>query len=89
MAEETFKVNTEEEVEDKSVKVEQNSDIPEDGIVFDTSTGRGMDGTTIPEKMRAPATQTFETYPWRPRSQRACKRSTFICYLHKSPKLGQ
>ena len=53
--EEVFKVNTEKNTEDKSVKVEQNSDIPEDGIVFDTSTGRGMDGTTIPEKMRAPA----------------------------------
>ena len=38
--EEVFKVNTEEE---------------DDGIVFDTSTGKGMQGMEIPEKMRAPA----------------------------------
>ena len=56
MAEETFKVNTEENTEDKSVKVEQDSDTPEDdGIVFDSSTGKGMENMEIPEKMRAPA----------------------------------
>ena len=37
MAEETFKVNTEENTEDKSVKVEQDFDTPEeDGVVLDT-----------------------------------------------------
>ena len=42
MAEETFKVNTEENTEDKSVKVEQDSDTPEDdGVVLDPSTGKG------------------------------------------------
>ena len=56
MAEETFKVDTEENTEDKSVKVEQDSDTPEDdGIVFDSSTGKGMENMEIPESMRAPA----------------------------------
>ena len=57
MAEETFKVNTEEEVEDKSVKVEQDFDTPEedDGVVLDTSTGKGLENMEIPENMRAPA----------------------------------
>ena len=57
MAEETFKVNTEEEVEDKAVKVEQDSDSPEevDSIVLDTSTGKGLQNMEIPESMRAPA----------------------------------
>ena len=59
MAEETFKVNTEEEVEDKAVKVEQDSDSPEEdnGIILDTSTGKGLENMEIPESMRAP---TFE-----------------------------
>ena len=56
MVEETFKVNTEENTEDKSVKVEQDFDTPEDdGIVFDSSTGKGMENMERPEKMRAPA----------------------------------
>ena len=56
MAEETFKVNTEENTEDKAVKVEQDFDTPEDdGIVFDSSTGKGMENMQIPESMRAPA----------------------------------
>ena len=56
MAEETFKVNTEENTEDKSVKVEKDFDTPEDdGLVLDTSTGKGMENMEIPESMRAPA----------------------------------
>ena len=58
MAEETFKVNTEENTEDKSVKVEQDFDSPEEddgSIVLDTSTGKGMQNMEIPENMRAPA----------------------------------
>ena len=56
MAEETFKVNTEENTEDKSVKVEQDFDTPEDdGVVLDTLTGKGLENMEIPEKMRAPA----------------------------------
>ena len=57
MAEETFKVNTEEEVEDSTVKVEQDFDSPEedDGVVLDTSTGKGLQNMEIPESMRAPA----------------------------------
>ena len=57
MAEETFKVDTEENTEDKTVKVEQDFDLPEedDGIVLDTSTGKGMQNMEIPESMRAPA----------------------------------
>ena len=56
MAEETFKVNTEEEVEDKAVKVEQDSDSPEEdnSIILDTSTGKGLQNMQIPESMRAP-----------------------------------
>ena len=56
MAEETFKVNTEENTEDKSVKVEQDFDTEEDdGVVLDTSTGKGLENMEIPENMRAPA----------------------------------
>lgn len=56
MAEETFKVDTKENTEDKSVKVEQDSDTSEDdGIVLDTSTGKGLENMEIPENMRAPA----------------------------------
>ena len=58
MAEKTFKVNTEENTEDKSVKVEQDFDTEEDdGVVLDTSTGKGLENMEIPESMRAP---TFE-----------------------------
>ena len=43
MAEETLKVNTEENTEDKSVKVEQDFDTPEDdGVLLDTSTCKGL-----------------------------------------------
>ena len=57
MAEETFKVDTEESTENKSVKVEQDFDTPEDDdkIVLDTSSGKGMENMEIPESMRAPA----------------------------------
>ena len=57
MAEETFKVDTEENTEDKTVKVEQDFDSPEedDSVVFDTSTGKGLENMEIPESMRAPA----------------------------------
>ena len=57
MAEETFKVDTEENTEDKTVKVEQDFDSPEedDSIVLDTSTGKGLQNMEIPESMRAPA----------------------------------
>ena len=56
MAEETFKVDTEENTEDKTVKVEQDFDSPEedDSIVLDTSTGKGLQNMEIPESMRAP-----------------------------------
>ena len=57
MAEETFKVDTEENTEGKTVKVEQDFDSPEedDGVVLDTSTGKGLQNMEIPESMRAPA----------------------------------
>ena len=57
MAEETFKVDTEKNTEDKTVKVEQDFDSSEedDGVIFDTSTGKGMENMEIPESMRAPA----------------------------------
>ena len=44
MAEESFKVDTEKEIEKD-----------EDGIVLDTSSGKGMENMQIPESMRAPA----------------------------------
>ena len=53
--EEVFKVDTEENTEDKTVKVDQDFDTPEDdGVVLDTSTGKGLENMEIPEKMRAP-----------------------------------
>ena len=56
MAEETFKVDTEESTENKSVKVEQDFDTSEDdGVVLDTSTGKGLENMEIPESMKAPA----------------------------------
>ena len=52
-SEETFKVNTGDE--EKTVEVEQDFDTPEDGsVVFDSTTGKGMEGVEIPDKMRAP-----------------------------------
>jgi hypothetical protein len=44
MAEETFKVDTEKEIEKD-----------DDKIVLDTSSGKGIENMEIPEKMRAPA----------------------------------
>ena len=58
MADETFKVDTGEEP-DTSIKVEQEVDTPEeeeedDGVVLDTSTGKGLENIEIPDSMRAP-----------------------------------
>ena len=50
--EEVFKVDTEENTEDKTVKVDTEED---DSIVLDTSTGKGLGNMEIPEHMRAPA----------------------------------
>ena len=49
--EEVFKVDTEENTEDKTVKVDTEED---DSIVLDTSTGKGMQNMEIPENMKAP-----------------------------------
>ena len=61
--EEVFKVDTEENTEDKSVKVDQDFDteLEDDGIVLDTSTGKGMENMEIPEKMRAPVFEGGKT----------------------------
>ena len=61
--EEVFKVDTEENTEDKSVKVDQDFDteVEDDGVVLDTSTGKGLEGIEIPEKMRAPAFEGGKT----------------------------
>ena len=56
MADETFKVDTGEEP-DTSIKVEQEFDTLEeedDGVVLDTSTGKGLENIEIPDSMRAP-----------------------------------
>ena len=45
--EETFKVDTGDEPDE--LKIEED-----DNILFDTSTGKGMENVEIPEKMRAP-----------------------------------
>ena len=60
---EVFKVDTEENTEDKSVKVDQDFDteVEDDGIVLDTSTGKGMENMEIPDKMRAPAFEGGKT----------------------------
>ena len=50
-AEEVFKVDTEENTEDKTVKVDTEED---DGVVLDTSTGKGLENMEIPDSMRAP-----------------------------------
>ena len=50
--EEVFKVDTEENTEDKTVKVDTEED---DSIVLDTSPGKGLGNMEIPEHMRAPA----------------------------------
>ena len=49
---EVFKVNTGDE--EKAVEVEQDFKDPEDSVVLDTSTGKGLENMEIPEKMRAP-----------------------------------
>ena len=48
-SEETFKVNTGDD--DKTIDVEED----DDGVVLDTSTGKGLENVEIPENMRAPA----------------------------------
>ena len=45
----TFKVDTGDELDE--VKIEEEDD---GGVVLDTSTGKGMEGIAIPDKMRAP-----------------------------------
>ena len=52
-SEETFKVNTGDD--DKTVEVEQDFDTDDDGIVIDSTTGKGLENTIIPEHMIAPA----------------------------------
>ena len=47
--EETFKVNTGDEPDE--VKIEEEED---DGVVLDTSTGKGLENLEIPDSMRAP-----------------------------------
>ena len=56
--EEVFKVDTEENTEDKIIKVEVDS---EDGVVLDTSTGKGMENVVIPENMQAPVFEGGKT----------------------------
>jgi len=51
-SEEVFKVDTEENTEDKTVKVDTEEE--DDGVVLDTSTGKGLENMEIPESMRAP-----------------------------------
>jgi len=62
--EEVFKVDTEKNTKDKSVKV--NSDVEtdeeeDDGVVLDTSTGKGLENMEIPDKMRAPVFEGGKT----------------------------
>ena len=57
-SEEVFKVDTEENTEDKIIKVEADS---EDGVVLDTSTGKGMENVVIPENMQAPVFEGGKT----------------------------
>ena len=61
--EEVFKVDTEENTEDKTVKVDQDFDteVEDDGVVLDTSTGKGLENMEIPDKMRAPAFEGGKT----------------------------
>ena len=56
--EEVFKVDTEENTEDKTVKVDTEED---DGVVLDTSTGKGLENMEIPDSMRAPAFEGGKT----------------------------
>ena len=61
--EEVFKVDTEENTEDKTVKVDQDFDteVEDDGVVLDTSTGKGLENMEIPESMRAPVFEGGKT----------------------------
>ena len=54
-SEEVFKVDTGEEPDE--VKLEED----DDGVVLDTSTGKGLEGIEIPEKMRAPVFEGGKT----------------------------
>ena len=54
--EESFKVNTGEEPGE--VKIEEEED---DGVVLDTSTGKGLENMEIPENMRAPVFEGGKT----------------------------
>ena len=52
-SEEVFKVDTGNE--EKVVEVEQDFDTPEDdGVVLDSTTGKGLEDVHIPDNMRAP-----------------------------------
>ena len=51
-SEEVFKVDTGDE--EKTVEVEQDFENSDDGVVLDTSTGKGLENMEIPESMRAP-----------------------------------
>jgi len=53
---EVFKVNTGDESDE--VKLDEEDG---DGVVLDTSTGKGMENMEIPEKMRAPAFEDGKT----------------------------
>ena len=63
--EEVFKVDTGgSDSEDQTIKVDQDFEEPEkedDGIVLDTSTGKGMEGMEIPDSMRAPVFEGGKT----------------------------
>ena len=63
--EEVFKVDTGgSDSEDQTIKVDQDFEEPEkedDGIVLDTSTGKGMENMEIPENMRAPVFEGGKT----------------------------
>ena len=52
----TFKVDTGDEPDE--IKLEEEDD---GGVVFDSSTGKGMEGMTIPENMRAPQFENGRT----------------------------
>ena len=57
--EEVFKVDTKENTEDKTVKVDTEEE--DDGVVLDTSTGKGLENMEIPENMRAPVFEGGKT----------------------------
>ena len=56
-SEEVFKVNTGDE--EKTIEVEEEEE--DASIVFDTSTGKGMENVVIPDKMRAPVFEGGKT----------------------------